>query len=159
MIPSDQFVRFYNEVFKFLDREGGDALEQYYRTISEQQEIYCLELFRKEGLAGMKAYWDRIAVEENCDMSCDLYPDRLEITMRRCPSLTKAMDNDAGAFPRYCDHCPGWILPLLEKAGYCGEYDIIDRSLPQCSMTIYPLTSGHSSCVHVSGCARNPSPS
>ena len=153
MIPSDQFVRFYNEVFKFLDRKGGDALEPYYLEISKQQELTCLELFREEGFAGMKAYWDRIAVEENCDLSCDLYPDRLEITMRRCPSLTKAKDNDAGAFCRYCDHCPGWVIPLLEKAGFCCEYDIIDRTLPQCRMRIYPSDSARLSRVLVSGCA------
>ncbi|HQL52096.1 MAG TPA: hypothetical protein PLR91_12960, partial [Kiritimatiellia bacterium] len=66
MIPSDQFVRFYNEVFKFLDAQGGGALEDYYRAVSEQQERHCLALFKADGLAGMKAYWDRIAVEENC---------------------------------------------------------------------------------------------
>lgn len=138
MIPSDQFVRFYNEVFKFLDAQGGDALEEYYRVVSGQQESHCLELFKTQGLAGMKAYWDRIAVEENCDMICTLVEDRLEITMRRCPSLSKAMDNDAGAFSRYCDHCPGWVIPVLEKAGYQCEYDMVDRSVPQCRMTIYP---------------------
>lgn len=42
MIPSDQFVRFYNEVFKFLDAQGGGALEDYYRAVSEQQERHCL---------------------------------------------------------------------------------------------------------------------
>lgn len=152
MIPSDQFVRFYNEVFKFLDRQGGNALELYYREVSKQQELSCLELFQTEGLAGMKTYWDRIAEEENCDLSCDLYPERLELTMRRCPSLSKAMDNDAGAFSRYCDHCPGWIIPLLEKAGFYCDYDIIDRTVPQCRITIYPMSSERQhSCVQVSG--------
>ncbi len=151
MIPSDQFVRFYNEVFKFLDAQGGDALEEYYRVVSEQQERHCLELFMKQGLAGMKAYWDRIAVEENCDMTCTLHADRLEIVMRRCPSLGKAMDNDAGAFARYCDHCPGWVIPLLEKAGFHCDYDMIDRSRPQCRMTIFPAVPARPSRVLASG--------
>lgn len=138
MIPSDQFVRFYNEVFKFLDAQGEDALQEYYRVISEQQEMHCLKLFKEQGLAGMKAYWNRIAVEENCDMSGVLYPDRLELVMNRCPSLGKVMDNDAGAFPRYCDHCPGWVIPLLEKAGFHCEYDLIDRAVPKCRVIIYP---------------------
>jgi hypothetical protein len=121
MIPSDQFVRFYNEVFKFLDEQGEDALQKYYRVVSEQQEMHCLKLFKEKGLAGMKTYWDRIAVEENCNMSTTLYPDHLELVMNRCPSLSKAMNNDAGAFLRYCDHCPGWVIPLLEKAGFYCE--------------------------------------
>lgn len=141
MIPSDQFVRFYNEVFKFLDAQGREALEAYYRVISEQQEMHCLELFRAKGLAGMKSYWDRIAIEENCDMTCTLYPDRFELVMNHCPSLAKALDNDAGAFIRYCDHCPGWVVPLLHKAGYRCDYDIMDRSRPQCKMTVYSIQS------------------
>lgn len=44
----------------------------------------------------MKAYWDRIAVEENCDMRGTLYPDRFELVMRG--RLGKALINDAGAF-------------------------------------------------------------
>ena len=43
MIPSDHFVRFYNEVFKFLDNQGG--LEAYYEEISRHQELHCLQLF------------------------------------------------------------------------------------------------------------------
>ena len=151
MIPSDQFVRFYNEVFKFLDAQGNGALEDYYRAVSSQQEMHCLRLFKEQGLAGMKAYWDRIAVEENCDMTCALYPDRFELTMNRCPSLSKAMDNDAGAFPRYCDHCPGWIMPLVEKAGFRCEYDLIDRTLPRCRMTLRPAEASRPSRVLLSG--------
>ena len=156
MIPSDQFVRFYNEVFKFLDAQGKGALEDYYRVVSEQQEMHCLELFKAHGLPGMKAYWDRIAIEENCDMCGTLYPDRFELVMNRCPSLAKATDNDAGAFSRYCDHCPGWVLPLLEKAGFNCEYDMIDRTVPQCRMTIYPADPGRPSRVLVSGRAVTP---
>ena len=47
MIPSDHFVRFYNEVFKFLDEKNG--LDEYYRQISCHQELHCLELFREKG--------------------------------------------------------------------------------------------------------------
>ena len=52
MIPSDHFVRFYNEVFKFLDEQNG--LEKYYHHISKHQELHCLKLifssFLKTGL-------------------------------------------------------------------------------------------------------------
>ena len=48
MIPSDHFVRFYNEVFKFLDEHDG--LNEYYQEISRHQDFHCLELFRTKGL-------------------------------------------------------------------------------------------------------------
>ena len=74
-------------------------------------------------------------------LSCTLRDGLLEIEMHQCPSLGKALDNDAGASPRYCDHCPGWIIPLLHKAGFACEYDIIDHRLPRCRLVIYPLPS------------------
>ncbi len=145
MIPSDHFVRFYNEVFKFLDEENG--LQDYYREISEGQAFYCLDLFRTKGLQGMYEYWERIRIEENCDMTLNVTDEYFELIMHSCPSLSKIIDNDAGPSLKYCDHCPGWVIPLIEKAGYICEYNIIDRQLPQCQMRIYPASSGRKSKV------------
>ena len=152
MIPSDQFVRFYNEVFKFLYHEQGDeALNDYWLEISRHQELHCLELFKTKDLQGIYDYYfHHIRIEENCDMTIELKKDCLVITMNKCPSLSKALDNDAGAFEKYCDHCPGWFIPLLEKAGLVAEYDIIDRKVPQCVSRIYPKSSGKKSAVLVS---------
>ena len=41
MIPSDHFVRFYNEVFKFLDEKG--ELDEYFARIAKNQEFFCLQ--------------------------------------------------------------------------------------------------------------------
>lgn len=54
-----------------------------------------------------------------------------------CPSLSKAVDNDAGPCPKYCNHCPGWILPLMTKAGVFSVYNLIDRKQPRCEMFVY----------------------
>ena len=137
MIPSDHFVRFYNEVFKFLDKQGGGALEKYYLEIGRHQEIHCLELFKAKGLQGMYDYWEHIRIEENCDTTLDLQPDCLTLTMHKCPSLSKVMDNDASCFEGYCDHCPGWVGHVLDKAGYWMVYDMIDRRKPICCLRIY----------------------
>ncbi len=145
MIPSDHFVRFYNEVFKFLDEVGG--LEDYYLEISHHQELHCLELFKTKGLQGMYDYWEHIRIEENCESELKLFPDRLETRMLRCPSLSKAIDNDAGVCEKYCDHCPGWVIPLLEKAGFTAEFNMIDRKKPQCRKTIYPASANRPSKV------------
>ena len=137
MIPSDHFVKFYNEVFKYLDRRGNGELEKYYALVSKNQEFHCLELFREKGLAGMYEYWEHIRIEENCDMELSLQPGCLYSRMHLCPSLSKIMDNDAGACLKYCDHCPGWILPLLSKAGFFAVYNIIDRQQPVCEFFIF----------------------
>ena len=54
-----------------------------------------------------------------------------------CPSLSKAMDNDAGPSPQYCNHCPGWILPIMTKSGFFAVYNLISRTEPRCQMFVY----------------------
>jgi len=137
MIPSDHFVKFYNEVFKFLEAQGDNALEKYWQEISRHQEIHCLELFKSKGLQGMYDYWEHIRIEENCDMTLTLTEDCLTLQMHKCPSLSKVLDNDASPCERYCDHCAGWIGPLLKKAGYWLVYDMIDRHQSKCQEFIY----------------------
>ena len=137
MIPSDHFVKFYNEVFKFLDSRNSGELGKYYQLVSGNQEFHCLELFRKKGLAGMYEYWEHIRIEENCDMEISLEPEYFHCKMKVCPSLSKITDNDGGACPKYCDHCPGWIFPLMTKAGFFAVYNIIDRKKPVCEFFVY----------------------
>jgi hypothetical protein len=47
------------------------------------------------------------------------------------------MDNDAVPMERYCDHCAGWIGPIMDKTGYHMVYDVIDRTKPQCVTRIF----------------------
>jgi hypothetical protein len=137
MIPSDHFVRFYNEVFKFLDKQGDGALENYWKEISRHQERHCLKLFQEKGLDGAVEYWEHIKKEENCDMDITRHKDHVVIRMLKCPSLSKVLDNDAVPFKRYCDHCPAWVVPALKKAGIRCEYNIMDRKTPHCEMKIF----------------------
>ena len=119
MIPSDHFVRFYNEVFKFLDEQNG--LKPYYEEISRHQERHCLKLFMEKGLLGMEEYWGTIRVEENCVCTSYIEDGVRYSHMSRCPSLSKVLDNDAEPCRKYCLHCPGWVAPLMTK---CGFYHI-----------------------------------
>ena len=135
MIPSDHFVRFYNEVFKFLDEKN--ALQEYYRHISKHQELHCLKLFKEKGLQGVYEYYEKIYKEENCQGEYTLKGHELILSMTKCPSLSKAIDNDAGACPKYCLHCPGWTMPLYTKAGLFQVYDLMGLDNPQCIEYIY----------------------
>ncbi|WP_417310141.1 hypothetical protein [Devosia sp.] len=137
MIPSDHFTRFYNEVFKFLEAQGETVLEDYFLAISKNQEKHILELIETDGLAGMDAYWTHIKIEENCDLDITRDDEHLELRMNVCPSLSKVMDNDAEPMGRYCDHCAGWIGPIMDKTGYHLVYDVIDRKQPHCVMRIF----------------------
>ena len=61
----------------------------------------------------------------------------LELRMNVCPSLSKALDNDAGACRVYCDHCPGWVCRVIAMAGYYEVYDLVSRTEPTCVEYIY----------------------
>ncbi|KKB12137.1 hypothetical protein VE25_08760 [Devosia geojensis] len=137
MIPSDHFTRFYNEVFKFLESRGEEDLELYWLEISKNQERHILELIETKGFEGMYEYWSVIRDEENCDLDLIVDDEHIELHMHKCPSLTKAMDNDAEPMERYCDHCAGWIGPIMDKTGYHLVYDAISRTEPRCVSRIF----------------------
>ena len=137
MLPSDHYVRMYNELFKMLEEKGHEELQSYWREISHLQESILAPYIMKDGLKGMYEYWDRIRIEENCEAELSLTDEYFEFRMLRCPSLSKAMDNDAGVCGLYCDHCAGWVKPLMEKFGYHCGYDMVSRTEPVCVMRVY----------------------
>ena len=106
-------------------------------SISRHQEFHCLENFKKNGLKGVYDYYLKIRKEENCQMELELSEHCLILNMTKCPSLAKALDNDAGASPKYCLHCPGWTAPLYAKAGLYQVYDLMGLDNPQCCEWIF----------------------
>ncbi|MCK5844224.1 MAG: hypothetical protein KAG97_05910 [Victivallales bacterium] len=137
MIPSDHFIRFYNEVFKFLSDESEEDLRAFWLDISHLQESLTGALFKEKGFEGMKEYYDKIIREENLDAEASVKPDHFEMVIHSCSSLRKAMDNDAGMFPRYCDHCAGWLGPMCARLGFYFIMDIESRIEPHCRGMIF----------------------
>ena len=137
MLPSDHFVRMYNELFKMLEERGHRELQSYWLEISRLQKSLLGPYVERAGFQGMYDYWDRIRIEENCEMDLDVGPDYFRLRMLKCPSLSKNLDNDAGLFSLYCDHCAGWIKPVLERYGYIVVYDMISRTEPHCEMWVF----------------------
>lgn len=136
MIPSDHFVRFYNEVFKALDAKGRRCLVEYWRELGRLQKKELAARFRKGGVAAAREYWKRIIIEENCDAELLDRPDGIEFRMHACPSLGKVMDNDAEPFLLYCDHCMGWVEPVMKAAGLYAVMDMVSRREPRCAFVV-----------------------
>ena len=137
MIPSDHYVRFYNEVFKALEAMGRDHLLDYWREIGRKKIKDYGDVFREKGLPAAYEYWSRIVVEENCQAELTLDDDYLEFRMDRCPSLTKVLDNDASPCECYCDHCMGWIQPFMDAVGLYPVMDMKSRTEPHCLFRVY----------------------
>ena len=137
MLPSDHFVRMYNELFKMLEEMGHERLQQYWQEISRLQRSILGPHIEKDGLRGMYEYWEHIRIEENCEAELAVTDDYFEFKMLKCPSLSKILDNDAGACALYCDHCAGWVEPVMRHYGYTLVYDMISRTEPRCVMRVY----------------------
>ena len=137
MIPSDHFVRFYNEVFKALEERGHEHLVAYWRELGRLQAAELAERFRTGGLQAAYDYWQRIRHEENCEGELTLTDDCLEFRMRRCPSLSKVLDNDAEPCKLYCDHCMAWVEPVMGACGLHAVLDMESRSEPHCVLRVY----------------------
>lgn len=138
MIPSDHFVRFYNEVFKALERKGHRHLVAYWRELGRLQTTELAERFRAGGIRACHDYWSRIRDEENCGGELTLTEDYFEFRMTGCPSLAKVLDNDAAPHRLYCDHCMAWIEPVMKAAGLYAVMDMESRSEPHCVFRVYP---------------------
>ena len=137
MIPSDHFVRFYNEVFKALMERGYDDLVDYWRELGRLQTIELSDKFREGGLQACYDYWSRIRDEENCDADLRLTDDYFEFRQNVCPSLGKVLDNDADPCELYCDHCMGWVEPAVAAAGLYPMCDMESRTEPHCVFRVY----------------------
>jgi len=132
MIPSDHFVMFYNEIFKYIDARNG--LDAYYQAISEHQETHCLKMYQEQGIKGIYEYYLKIRKEENCGVDMELTDDGhgIMLLFTMCASITKAMDSDAGACEKYCLHCPGWSGRIYKKAGLFYVKDLMGPLVPKC---------------------------
>ena len=137
MIPSDHFVRYYNEVFKALEQLGHCHLVQYWRELGKLQKNELAEYFRQGGLQACYDYWSRIVNEENCVATLTLTEDYFEFRHDRCPSLSKVLDNDAEPCELYCDHCMGWVEPTMDAAGLYPVMDMESRREPHCLSRVY----------------------
>lgn len=137
MIPSDHFVRYYNEVFKTLEAMGHEHLVAYWQELGRLQTAELGEAFRRGGLRAAYEYWQRIVREENCAGELTLTDDYFEFRMQRCPSLSKVLDNDAEPCALYCDHCMGWVEPVMEASGLYAVMDMESRDEPHCVFRVY----------------------
>ncbi len=137
MIPSDHFVRYYSEVFKALDEKGHQHLVGYWRELGRLQAAELADDFRTGGLQAAYDYWQRIMNEENCQGELTLTEDYFEFRMNCCPSLSKVLDNDAAPCEFYCDHCMGWVEPVMQAAGLYAAMDMKSRTKPHCVFRIY----------------------
>lgn len=127
MIGCYDFCGHYEWTFAWLEREGGHALVRSFwdEAINHDSQIHARELILKEGFAGMAKYWGHTLAEESPDHGFKITPKEgvFRVDMHDCPSKGFLLKNDLEQYRDYCDHCMGWIGPLMKEAGYTIDHE------------------------------------
>lgn len=125
MLGVYDFCAHYEWTFEWLRREGGEELvEEYWQeAISHDSQRHARELIEAGGFAGMEKYWGHTLDEEGA--KCVITPGKnvFRIDMHECPSKGFLLKNNLEQYHDYCDHCIGWIEPVLRDAGFRVDHE------------------------------------
>ena len=134
MLGCHDFCGHYDWTFHYVYRcWGQEAVRRLWgEAIGGEAQQHYSESALRAGLRGLYEQWSKTGVEESCDwtFTLDEAKNVLRLDMRECPSKGFLIKNDLHAYDDYCDHCMGWMIPLLTKVGveviehehnHCGQ--------------------------------------
>jgi hypothetical protein len=134
MLGCHDFCGYYDWSFHFVRRNWGQAgVESLWnRAIGGDSQKHYSEPAAETGLRALYKTWVNTGEDEKCDWTFTLDEDKnvLRWDMRECPSKGFLIRNDLHADEDYCNHCMGWIIPMLEGVGaeiaehehnHCGQ--------------------------------------
>ncbi len=125
MLGSYDFCGHYEWTFEWLRQRGGEPLVVKYwdEGIYQDSQRHATNLIAPLGFEGMARYWDHTLVEEGALFSAVKGPDFFRIDMTDCPSKGFLIRNGLVQYHDYCDHCMGWIDPLMRDAGFGIDHE------------------------------------
>lgn len=122
MIGCYDFCGHYEWTFGWMERNGGESLvKSYWRdAIAFDSQLHADVLISSKGFKGMLEYWGHTLEEESPEQGYTITDGGLffRIDMHNCPSKGFLLANGLEQYRDYCDHCIGWIGPVLEKSGF-----------------------------------------
>jgi hypothetical protein len=134
MLGCHDFCGYYEWSFHFVRRCWGRAgVELLWRNaIGGDSQRHYSEPAAEAGLRALYKTWVGTGEDEKCDWTFTLDEGKnvLRWDMRECPSKGFLLRNDLNADEDYCNHCMGWIIPMLEGVGaelvehehnHCGQ--------------------------------------
>jgi hypothetical protein len=127
MIGCYDFCGHYDWTFAWLERAGGEELVREYwkEAISHDSQRHAREMIARDGFAGMASYWGHTLAEESPERGFTVTgkPDVFRIDIHECPSKGFLLRNGLEAYRDYCDHCIGWIGPMMRDAGFVIDHE------------------------------------
>lgn len=135
MISCTEFIMVYNELFKFLEEaKGREEVVRYWKALSDSFRTDLQEKVKKEGLKGMKDYYDYVLQSENADYTINITEDKLEMFIRECPSVgILHRSRHIRPYRDYCGHCAVLYARATDKKfGLTTTVDFINRDKGYC---------------------------
>jgi hypothetical protein len=125
MIGVYDFCGHYEWTFAWLEAQGGAALLEAYwdEAIHQDSQSHASALIQEKGLEGMTEYWGHTLAEEQAGYTSSVVKDTFRLDMTDCPSKGFLIRNGLHQHRDYCDHCIGWIGPMMDKAGYTVAHE------------------------------------
>jgi hypothetical protein len=138
VISCTEFIWVYSELFRFLEKQGGEEeLRAFWKGISDNFLQNLREYIQQDGLKGMHRYWSHTLGEEGGRHVLTLYDDLFVIDMHDCPSARLVHQGGrVEPYGKYCEHCRWLYPPLIREFGYEVDYDIISCEKGRCRMTV-----------------------
>jgi hypothetical protein len=140
MLGVYDFCGHYEWTFEWLNREGGDELvhEYWQRAISEDSQSHARELILAHGLDGMAQYWGPTLEEEGGVCVVTHQAKVIRLDMHDCPSKGFLIRNGLQQYEDYCDHCIGWVGPLMQQNGFK-----VDHQHNHCGQCWWEMRAGN----------------
>jgi len=125
MIGCYDFCGHYEWTFAWIEKNfGHDVLLAYWKeAIAEDSQIHASQLIKEKGFAGMEEYWGHTLAEEGAAYTSSCGKDSFRIDMHDCPSKGFLLANGLSQHKDYCDHCIGWIGPMMKNAGFVVDHE------------------------------------
>ena len=137
MISANEFILFYNELFKYLDEKfGKKEVEKLWDGI---KKTYCKkidDIIKEKGLKGMNEYWSKTLKEEGGRYNIILTDNEFIIDMHYCPSMGKLLNTHVEPYKDYCGHCSALYDEIIERNGFEVDSYIINREKAECRLHV-----------------------
>ncbi len=140
MISCTEFIPFYSELFKYLEKKQGKAaVTDFWNYLSDIFLTNLKDHVVRSGIRGCWDYWSKTLTEEAADFTMELDEENGEfsITMHHCPSkglLLKAEHLEP--YRDYCEHCDVLYRRVLEPLGYTYELDRSQTDHARCRLWV-----------------------
>lgn len=130
MIVDKDFIKSYNELFKFLQKFDDQVIVDFWRKLADTILGELREVVRQKGLAGCFEYWSYVLQEEGARFYVYYDGEAFILTMLKCPSLAVLGRPNK----EYCQHCDVLYRSILEPLGY--KYEIDYNGEGQCKIIV-----------------------